>query len=139
MGRPKGPPNVAARLRGFELYAAGLRKSDIARELGVTRAAVTDWSHKDEWEARLNPGLAEAAADFATTNQTAAALVRLKGQVSKRINELELLCGPSHHPTVRLRAIAMWLKLAGVDSAIPPPKDHNPSLELVDDTEPEDS
>src|SRR5688572_23669337 len=124
LGRPKGPPNVAARLRGFELYAAGIKKSDIARELGVTRAAVTNWSHLDEWEARLNPGLAEAAADFATTNQTAAAIMRLRSQTSKRINELELLCGPSHHPTVRLRAIGMWLKLAGVDSALPEPKNH---------------
>ena len=124
-------------MQAYEMYVAGMKRSHIARELGVTKATITHWSQNDRWEGRLADLVAtsNAAAEHAVGDQVAAALARLKEQTAKRISELEQLCGPVNHPSVRLRAIQAWLKLAGVDRALPDPVNPNTpkSLELVED------
>jgi transposase-like protein len=124
-------------MRAYEMFATGARKTEIARECGVTKTTVTNWSRDDRWEQRLADVVsqANAAADHAVGEELAQALAQLKRQARKRIMELELLCGPSAKPETRIRAIQLWLKLAGLDRAIPTPTDPaSPrSLELIED------
>lgn len=136
MGRPTGKANLTGRLRAFELYAAGLKKADIARELNVTRAAVTTWARKDSWEDRLTADYREAerAVDFVKGEEVAHILATLKSRMKKRLNELEILCSPSAQPATRLAAIRLWLKLAGIDEgSLNPVKLEPKPLTLTDD------
>lgn len=137
IGRPAGKTDYNRRLRAFELYAAGIKKSDIALELGVTRPSIGNWAKKDNWDDRL-AGIvnrAEEAINSAVGNEIADTLLRLRSQMSQRIKELEQLCQPSNSPNVRLAAIKHWLTLAGITRAIPNPADPTTpkSLELIED------
>jgi len=137
MARPKGAVDYARRSKAFEMFCSGVRKADIAKELGVTRPAVQSWSKKDHWEERLFGivNRAEEALNNTVGNQVAATLERLRTKMGSRITELEALCQPSNHPSVRLQAIKLWLELAGIKRAIPNPTDPTTakSLELIED------
>ena len=114
MGRPVGNQNLVARAKAFEMYASGFKKSAIAEATGVTKAAVSNWSKRDRWEERLGAAVqtAERAAQFATQDALAATLAELQARLGQRLVELNLLCGPSQDPRVRLQAIAQWIRLA---------------------------
>lgn len=120
MARPTGKTNFLGRIKAFELYAAGMRKIQIAKEVGVSRGAVSEWSRKDRWDQRLAEGDKRVgdAVDFVKGNETAAAIARLRGKLMQRINELELMCGPGAPPQVRLKAIEQWIKLAVSDKLL---------------------
>lgn len=138
MTAPRKGTNLTARMRAYELYATGMKKADIARELGLTKAAIGQWAKAERWDARLADIVSQAnsAADHALGDQLAASFLRLKEQALKRVSELELLCGPAQHPSTRLKAIQLWLKLAGLDRAMPNPitPGSNPNeLRLVED------
>lgn len=137
MPRPPRNANLTNRMKAYELFATGSSKTEVARELGVTKTTITNWAKSDRWEERLADVVshANAAAEHAVGDQLAAALARLKSQTAKRIMELELMCGPSAEPGIRLKAIQLWLKLAGLDRAIPTPTDPTTpkSLELIED------
>lgn len=124
-------------MRAYEMFATGAKRSEIAREMGVTKATITNWSREDRWEERIGEVVqhANAAADLAVGEEIAQGLARLKKQVARRIQELELLCGPSARPETRIKAIQLWLKLAGLERAIPTPTDPTgpKNLELVED------
>ncbi len=114
--------DYARRLRAFELFAAGVKKADIAAGLGVSRMAVTKWSREDTWDDRLQSNFqrAEEAADFSTTTTVAAAIARLRGSLGKRLEELERMCGPTTSDArVRLAAIRLWFDLVATSSRIP--------------------
>ena len=137
MGRPPGNTDYNKHLRAFEMYCSGVRKSDIASELGVTRPAVGSWAKKHHWDERVAAivNRADEAVSNATGNKVAATLVRLQDAMASRVTELEALCMPSNTPAVRLQAIRLWLDLAGIKRAFPNPA--NPttpkSLELIED------
>ena len=126
------------RVRAMEMFAGGMNKSAIARELGVARQNVVRWAHRDHWDERLGQPapparvmssgeLEQASKDgdelarAVTGNLVAATLVKLRTKLGERVVELEALCGPTSSPTVRLRAIEVWLKLAGVRQIMPDP------------------
>ena len=138
MSRPPGKTDYNRRLKAFELYAAGVSKSDIARELNVTRPCVGHWATKDKWEDRL-AGIvnrAEEAINATVGNEIADTLLKLRSQMAQRIRELEQLCQPSNSPNARLQAIKLWLTLAGIGNrGIPNPTDPTTpkSLELIED------
>ena len=124
-------------MKAYELYAAGVKKSDIAREMGVTRQCVNRWSKADAWEDRL-AGItkkAQEAADMALGDQVAAVVVTLQSKLARRIEQLEYLCSAAEKPATRLQAIQLWFRLAGIKQAIPNPTkpDDAPSLELIQD------
>lgn len=120
MPRPTGKTNFLGRLKAYELYAAGMRKAEIAREVNVTRGAVSEWCRKDRWDERLAGGDKRAAdaVDFVRGNEVAATIARLRSKLMQRVNELELLCGPGAQPHVRLKAIEQWIKLATSDKLL---------------------
>lgn len=136
MARPRGPRMLARRLRAFELYSSGIKPIEIARELGVTRQTVSYWSRQDKWDVRLSEVIhrAEEALSHVLGDQVAHILKSLRARMGARVGELEGLC-QSRNEHVRLKAITAWLKLAGVDQAVPSPTDPtNPrSLELIED------
>jgi hypothetical protein len=96
------------------MYASGFKKAAIAETVGVTRAAISNWSKRDRWDERLGAAVqtAERAAQFATQDALAATLAELQARLGQRLVELNLLCGPSQDPRVRLQAIAQWIRLA---------------------------
>ena len=126
------------RVRAMEMFAGGMNKSAIARALGVARQNVVRWAQRDHWDERLGQPatptrvmssgeLEQASKDgdelarAVTGNLVAATLVKLRTKLGARVVELEALCGPTSSPTVRLRAIEVWLKLAGVRQIMPDP------------------
>lgn len=131
------PKNLATRLKAYELYAVGLKKSEIARELGVTKACISQWSQADSWDGRLAETVrrAETAVDLVLGDQVAAVLTRLRGKLAARVAELERLCSTAEKPATRLSAISLWFKLADVKQVIPnPTKPTTPAtLELIQD------
>lgn len=137
MGRPAGPKDYNRRLKAFELYASGIKKSDIAQELGVTRPCIGTWAKNDRWDERI-AGIvsrAEEAVNHVVGNEVADTLAKLRTQMAQRVRELEQLCQPSNKPTTRLQAIKYWLELAGIRRAMPNPADPTTpkSLELFND------
>lgn len=137
MPRPKGPSDVTRRLRAYEQYAAGMRKSEIAKELGVTKASVGNWCKKDRWDERLSNVIekAEEAVSHVMGNEVAAALAKLRQRMSTRLASLELLCQATNEST-RLKAIELWFKLAGIKQIIPSPTEPAKgarNLELIQD------
>ena len=136
-GRPPGRSNLARRLRAYEMFFAGMNKAEIARELGVTRASVNQWSKKDKWDAKLNHVVARAeeSLDNADINRVANIIAKLRARMHRRIDELESLCMPNQHPATRIKAIQLWLKLAGIEQAIPNPTEPSgqSSLTLIQD------
>lgn len=135
--RQQNYTNLTNRMRAYEMFATGAKRSEIAREVGVTKATITNWAREDRWEERLTDVAAQAnaAAEHAVGEELAQALARLKKGVARRISELELLCGPSARPETRIKAITTWLKLAGADRAIVTPTDPTgpKNLELISD------
>lgn len=129
---PKKGANLTKRMQAYEMFVAGHRKASIARELGVTKATIGSWAKADQWEGRLSSVVkqANAAADHVVGDQLAHALAHLKLSVTRRVQELEGLCGPSQDPSTRLRAIQLWLKMAGIDRAIPNPIDPSGKTDL---------
>lgn len=119
------------------MYSSGLKKKEIARELGVTPPAIGNWSKRDRWDERLAQlvSRADEAINSAGVNKVAGALAYLHDQVATRVKELEALCGGSQSATTRLAAIKLWLTLAGVNRALPNPTDPTTpkSLELIED------
>ena len=125
------------RLRAYELFAGGTGKSAIALELGVSRAAVSQWCKMDRWDERLAGTIeqAEQAVEFRIGDQVAKALAELRNKLGLRIRELEALCH-SGDSRVQLAAIREWLRLAGVKQALPNPAlpaSTPRSLELIQD------
>lgn len=131
MGRPKGGHNYTARLRAYELYAAGMRKSEIAAELGFTKAAIGHWAKKDLWDIRLNKTVTEASAavDLTLGNEVAAVLTVLRKRVANRVAELEALCH-SQNDATKLKAITTWFQLAGIKQVLPNPIDPKGARDL---------
>lgn len=137
MAAPRKGSNLTAKLRAYEMYASGMRKAEIARELGLTKACIGAWAKLGMWDSRLSDivSSANAAADLEAGGELAAALAQLKRMAARRVAELELLCHAPDAPT-RMKAIQLWLKLAGMDRAIISPTNpvgDKPSLELVED------
>lgn len=137
MPRPRGPLDVTRRLRAYECYASGMRKSEIAKEVGVTKAAVGAWCKKDRWDEKLNNTIqqAEAAVNHALGNEVAQALVGLRRRLTARLSALENLC-QSNNELTRLKAIEMWFKLAGIKQLMPNPVEPAKgarNLELIQD------
>lgn len=137
MGRPTGKTDYQRRLKAFEMYAAGIKKVEIARELGVTRPAVGAWAAKDRWDERMTTIVtrAEEALNHGEGNEVVATLKTLRGRLATRIAELETMCDKSSPPATRLQAIKMWFTLAGVVRGIPNPAAPTTpkSLELIQD------
>ena len=120
------------------MFASGLRKADIARELGTTRVTIGNWAKKDRWDERAISVVARAedAVDHVVGNAVADALATLKGRLRKRIEELETLCSAAVHPGTRIAAIKLWFELAKKYEAQPDPlasAEAPGSLELVQD------
>ena len=134
--KKRTPANLATRMKAYELFSAGVKKSDIAREFGLTRAAITRWSKQDSWSDRRAEVVrhASSAADLVVGDQVSAVLIRLRNRLATRVDQLETLC-VSDKPNVRLSAIMAWFKLAGITQAIPSPvqPDKAASLELIQD------
>ena len=136
MGRPLGGSNYTGRLRAYEMYASGMAKASIAREIGVTKAAVGQWCKKDLWDERLNRTVQNAneAVDHTLGNEVAAVLTVLRKRMASRISELEALCH-SKDDSTKLQAIKTWFVLAGIKQAIPNPIEPKggPNLRLIGD------
>ena len=136
MPRPPGGKDLLRRAKAYEMYAAGLKKADIAREIGVTRPAVSAWARQDRWDERLAAlvNRASDAAEWSTENALAKAMASLRLRLARRIEELEGLCGPGNHPSTRLNAIKLWLQMAGADKGtLVEPAKHDPGISLIDD------
>ncbi len=131
------PRNLSTRMKAYELFSAGVKKSDIARELGVTKTAISRWSKLDNWTERMSKIVqqAESAADLAVGDQVAAVLITLRNRLAHRVQQLEYLCSSAATPPSRLAAIALWFKLAGIKQAIPNPAQPQSegSLALIQD------
>ena len=137
MPRPKGPLDITRRLRAYECYGAGMRKSEIAREVGVTKAAVGNWCKKDRWDDKLNNTIAAAedAVNHVLGNEIAQALAGLRKRLGARLASLELLCQAKNEFT-RMKAIELWFKLAGIKQLVPNPIEPAKgarNLELIQD------
>lgn len=134
--REKIPRNLSTRMKAYELFSAGVRKSDVARELGVNKTAISRWCREDRWDDRMANLVrkAETTADLAVGDQVTAVLITLRNKLARRVEQLEYLCA-SDKPATKLAAIALWFKLAGVKQVIPnPTKPDTPaSLELIQD------
>jgi len=119
------------------MYAAGMRKSEISREIGVTKAAVGNWCKKDRWDEKLSNVIASAedAVNHVLGNEIAQALAGLRKRLTARLAALELLC-QSNNEFTRLKAIEMWFKLAGIKQLMPNPVEPakgSRNLELIQD------
>jgi len=129
--------NLASRAKAYEMYAAGVPKASIARELGLTKAAITHWSKKDGWDQRLSAAVrsAESAIDLALGDQIGMVLAHLRGKLQTRIRELEGLCSAAERPQTRLSAIKLWFDLANVKQVVPDPTKlgTSRSIELIQD------
>jgi len=102
------------RLKGFHLYGTGMAPADIARQLGVSAQAITKWRRQDHWDRKLEEITSQAiqAADFATNNVRADALIALDKDLLKRIEQLRDLCdNPKVSPGTRLGALREWFAL----------------------------
>ena len=106
--------NQATRVRAYEMYLGGVRKSGIALELGVTPSTIGVWSRQDHWDERMTSLVAqsEQAVERVTGDAVAAAISRLRDRLNQRLNELEALCGGASAPNVRVAAIKLWFALA---------------------------
>ena len=137
MPRPRGRIDYTRRIRAYELFAAGLRKADIARELGVSKVTIGNWGKADRWDDRQASMVAKAevAVDHVVGNAVAEALASLRGRLRKRIEELETLCSAGIHPGTRMAAIKLWFELAKkMETPDPLAPPTNPGqLELIND------
>ena len=138
-GRPSGVgalTNAAKRLRAYELYMTGMKKTDIANTLGVTKASVGNWSKKDNWDLRLATLSARVSEQASLISQTslAAILADMQLRLRQRVAELETLCGPSTHPATRLNAIKAWFTVVKeLEALAPPPASTVPASAFIDD------
>ena len=113
-GRPRGDANRLKRLRAFELYAGGVKRSAIATDLGVTKAAVTGWAKKDRWDERLAQIAAQAqtAVDFTVGETIADVALKIRSKYEQRLRELDHLCTSSlTPPQARISAIKAWFEI----------------------------
>lgn len=135
-GRPRANANLVIRARAFELYAAGVKKSDIAASLSVTKAAISNWSKRDRWDDRLASlvQVAQQTADHANGEALARTFTELQAKLPQRLRELDQLCGPSNHPSTRLNAIKAWVTLArDLEAKATTKATDTRSLSLIDD------
>ena len=136
MPRPTGG-NLNTRLRAYELWVAGTSKTAIAREIGRTKACISQWAKADNWDHRLANVTREAeiAVDHTLGDQIAQVVGHLRGRLQQRIAELERLCSSAEKPATRLAAIQLWFRLADVKQAIPNPvtPETGRNLELIQD------
>ena len=113
-GRPRGDGNRLKRLRAFELYCGGNKKSEIANTLGVTKASVTAWSKKDLWNDRLAQiaNRAGEAADHVIGETVADVAIRIRAKYEQRLRELDGICTSSlTPPQARISAIKAWFEI----------------------------
>lgn len=138
-GRPAGVmalTNAAKRLRGFEMYMTGMSKTDISEALGLSKAAIGNWSKKDNWDLRLQTLTSRVAEQASLISQTSLATILADMQIRlrQRVAELEVLCGPATHPMTRLQAIKTWFNVVKELEALAPPKPTEvPAEAFVDD------
>lgn len=138
-GRPggvQGLANAAKRLRAFEMYMSGMRKTNIADVLGVTKAAVGNWSKADNWDLRLQSLTSRVAEQASLISQTSLAtiLADMQLRLRQRVAELESLCGPSMQPNTRLAAIQTWFRITKELETLAPPKALEvPASAFIDD------
>jgi predicted transcriptional regulator len=113
-GRPKGDGNRLKRLRAFELYCGGNKKSEIANTLGVTKASVSAWAKKDLWQDRLSQIAARAgeAVDHVVGETIADVATRIRAKYEQRLQELDHICTSSlTPPQARISAIKAWFEI----------------------------
>lgn len=119
------------------MYISGMAKSEIAAALGVSKATVSIWSRKDNWDSKLAKVVERAAqaAELATEDALAAVIADLRGKLAQRVRELERLCSVAETPATRLSAIRLWFQLADVKTVLPNPvrPESAGSLELIQD------
>jgi predicted transcriptional regulator len=141
---PRGRPNAARReqhrvkrLRAFELYAGGSKKSEIANVLGISKAAVGGWAKRDSWDDRLSALAARAqdAADHTIGETIADVVTRIRAKYDQRLRELDHLCtSPLTPPNTKIAAIKAWFELGQrvQPDAFRPASDPR-NLELIQD------
>ena len=115
---------------------SGMRKSDIADTLGLTKAAITNWSKRDNWDLRLQSltNRVQEQASLISQTSLAAILADMQIRLRQRVAELEALCSPATHPGVRLNAIKTWFQVVKELEALAPPKvDQVPASAFIDD------
>lgn len=113
-GRPKGDQNRLKRLRAFELYVGGNKKSEIANTLGVTKASVSNWAKKDLWLDRLSQIAARSgeATDHVLGETIADVATRIRAKYEQRLAELDHICTSSlTPPQARISAIKAWFEI----------------------------
>lgn len=113
-GRPRGDGNRLKRLRAFELYCGGNKKSEIANTLGVTKASVSAWAKKDLWNDRLAQiaNRSSEAVDHVLGETIADVAARIRGKYEQRLRELDSLCTSAlTPPQARISAIKAWFEI----------------------------
>lgn len=136
-GRPNGDGNRLKRLRAFELYSTGHKKAEIARTIGTTKATVSHWSKRDDWNGRLAQIVSRAAeaADLTLGETVADIAVRIRNKYDQRLRELDGICtSPLTPPQAKISAIKAWFELGKTvqPDAFKPLTDPR-NLELIQD------
>lgn len=136
-GRPNGDGNRLKRLRAFELYASGHKKSEIANTLGVTKASVSQWSRKDTWNDRLAliANRAAEASDHVLGETIADVATRIRQKYDQRLRELDQICtSPLTPANSKISAIKAWFEL-GLKVTVDPlrPLSDPRNLEMIQD------
>lgn len=136
-GRPRSDTNRIRRLRAFELYAGGGKKSEIAKTLGVTKASVGAWAKNDTWDERLTSLAARAqeAADHVLGETIADVVTKVRAKYDQRLRELDLICiSALTPPNAKISAIRAWFDLGQnvFPDAMRPASDPR-NLELIQD------
>jgi predicted transcriptional regulator len=127
--------NAVKRHRAYELYLAGHKKSQIADSLGVTKAAVGNWSKKDNWDLRISTLASRVQEQATLISQTSLAeiLADMQLRLRQRVAELEMLCSPAMAPAVRLNAIKTWFGVVKDLEALAPPTTDVPMVAYISD------
>jgi predicted transcriptional regulator len=127
--------NAVKRHRAYELYMTGHKKSQIADTLGVTRAAVGNWSKKDNWDLRISTLASRVQEQATLISQTSLSeiLADMQVRLRTRVAELESLCAPNVAPATRLNAIKTWFSVVKELESLAPPADVTPMVAYISD------